>query len=82
MNTIIKKQYFTCSFVHVCHSLECKNTKELMYCHCGTNNRAQRRTFTDPCKPEVRQGTREESVSNDWLAIPAMNARDTTRVYI
>ena len=30
------------------------NTKELMHCHCGTNNRAPRWTFTDPCKPEVR----------------------------
>ena len=25
-----------------------------MYCHCGTNNRASRWTFMDPCKPEVR----------------------------
>ena len=25
-----------------------------MHCHCGTNNRAPRWTFTDPCKPEVR----------------------------
>ena len=24
-----------------------------MHCHCGTNNRAPRWTFTDPCKPEV-----------------------------
>ena len=23
-----------------------------MHCHCGTNNRAPRWTFTDPCKPE------------------------------
>ena len=22
-----------------------------MHCHCGTNNRAPRWTFTDPCKP-------------------------------
>ena len=27
-----------------------------MHCHCGTNNRAPRWTFTDPCKPEVRPG--------------------------
>ena len=27
-----------------------------MHCHCGTNNRASRWTFTDPCKPEVRPG--------------------------
>ena len=27
-----------------------KNTKELMHCRCGTNNRAPRWTFTDPCK--------------------------------
>ena len=39
-----------------------------MYCHCGTNNRAPRWTFTDPCKPEVRPGAREESASPAWLA--------------
>ena len=32
-----------------------------MHCHCGTNHRAPRYTFTDPCKPEVRPGAREES---------------------
>ena len=32
-----------------------------MYRHCGTNNRAPRWTFTDPCKPEVRPGAREET---------------------
>ena len=48
-----------------------------MHCHCGTNNRAPRWTFTDPCKPEVRPGAREESASPAWLAAPAMNARDT-----
>ena len=53
-----------------------------MYRHCGTNNRAPRWTFTDPCKPEVRPGAREESASPAWLAAPAMNARDTTKVYI
>ena len=53
-----------------------------MHCHCGTNNRAPRWTFTDPCKPEVRPGTREESASPAWLAAPVMNARDTTKVYI
>ena len=53
-----------------------------MHCHCGTNNRAPRWTFTDPCKPEVRPGAREESASPAWLATPAMNARDTTKVYI
>ena len=52
-----------------------------MYCHCGTNNRVPRWTFTDPCKPEVRPGAREESASPAWLAAPAMNARDTTKVY-
>ena len=56
--------------------------KELMHRHCGTNNRAPRWTFTDPFKPEVRQGAREESASAAWLAAPAMNARDTTKVYI
>ena len=53
-----------------------------MHCHCGTNNRAPRWTFTDPCKPEVRPGAREESASPAWLAAPAMNVRDTTKVYI
>ena len=53
-----------------------------MHCHCGTNNRAPRWTSTDPCKPEVRPGVREESASPAWLAAPAMNARDTTKVYI
>ena len=46
-----------------------------MHCHCGTNNRAPRWTFTDPYKPEVRPGAREESASPAWLAAPAMNAR-------
>ena len=58
------------------------NTKELMHRHCGNSNRAPRWTFTDPCKPEVRPGAREESASPAWLAAPAMNARDTTKVYI
>ena len=53
-----------------------------MHCHCKTNNRAPWWTFTDPCKPEVRPGAREESASPAWLAAPAMNARDTTLVYI
>ena len=53
-----------------------------MHCHFGTNNRAPRWTFTDPCKPEVRTGAREESASPAWLAAPAMNARDTTEVYL
>ena len=33
----------------------------------------------DPCKPEVRPGTRDESASPAWLAALAMNARDTQR---
>ena len=40
-----------------------------MHCHCGTNNRALRWTFTDPCKPEVRPGVQEESVlqiAEEW----------------
>ena len=41
-----------------------------MHRHCGTKNRAPRWTFTDPCKPEVRPGAREESPA--WLAAPAM----------
>ena len=48
-----------------------------MHRHCGTYYRAPRWTFTDPCKPEVRPGAREESASPAWLAAPAMNARDT-----
>ena len=48
----------------------------------GTNNRAPRWTFTDPCKPEVRPGAREEPASPGLLAAHAMNARDTTKVYI
>ena len=52
-----------------------------MHCHCGTYNRAPRWSFTDPCKPEVKSGAREESASPAWLAAPAMNARDTTKVY-
>ena len=53
-----------------------------MHCHCGTNNRAPRWTATESCKPEVRSGAREDSASPAWLAAPAMNARDTTNVYI
>ena len=53
-----------------------------MHCHCGTYNISPRRTFTDPCKPKVRPGAREESASPAWLATPAMNARDTRKVYI
>ena len=53
-----------------------------MYCHCGFTNRAPRWIFTDPYKPEVRLGAREESASPAWLAAPAMNACDTTKVYV
>ena len=53
-----------------------------MHCHCGTNNRVPRWTFTDPCKSEVRPGAREESASPAWLAAPAMNARNTMKVHI
>ena len=53
-----------------------------MHCHCDTNNRAPRWIFTDPCKLEVRPGAREESASPAWLAAPAMNASDKTKVYI
>ena len=53
-----------------------------MHCYCGTNNRAPRWTFTDPCKLEVRPGAREESASPVWLAAAAINARDTTKVFI
>ena len=50
-----------------------------MHRNCSTNYRAPRWTFTDPCKPEVRPGAREESASPAWLAAPTMNARDTTK---
>ena len=53
-----------------------------MHCHSATNNRAPWWTFTDPCKPVVRPGAREESASPAWLAAPAMNARDKTKEYI
>ena len=53
-----------------------------MHCHCGTNNRAPMWTFTHPCIPEARSGVREESASPAWLAAPAMNVRNTTKVYI
>ena len=53
-----------------------------MHCHCGTNNSVPRWTFTDPSKPEVRPGAREESASPALLSATAMNARDTTKVYI
>ena len=33
-----------------------------MHCCCGTNNRAPRWTFTNPCTPEVRPSAREVSV--------------------
>ena len=47
------------------------NTKELMHCHCDTNNLTPRCTFTDQCTPEVRSGAWEESASPAWLAAPA-----------
>ena len=57
--------------------------KELMYCHCGTNNRASQWTFTDPCKPKMGQCAREESLSPVSLAAPTMNTRGTTKsIYI
>ena len=56
-------------FQGVCRrGLKNVNTKELMHCHSGTNNRAPQWTFTDLCKPEVRPGAREESASPAWLA--------------
>ena len=53
-----------------------------MHCHYDTNNRAPWWTFTDPCKPEVWPGAREESSSPARLAATAMNVRDTTKAYI
>ena len=59
------------------------NNKELMHCHCGTNNRSPLWTFTDPCKPEVRPGAREESASVSCLASRYRHeCRDTTKVFI
>ena len=53
-----------------------------MLCHCSTNNRAPRWTYTDPCKPDViRPGAWEESASPVWLVAPGMNSRDTMKVY-
>ena len=40
-----------------------------MHHNYGTNKRAPRWTFTDPCKPDVRPGAREESASPAWLAV-------------
>ena len=53
-----------------------------MHRHYDINNRAPQWTFTDPCKQGVRPCAREESASPAWLAAPAMNARNTTKVYI
>ena len=53
-----------------------------MHCQCRTNKRAPRWIFMDPCKPEVRPGVREESASPAWLAAPAMNSRNTTKLSI
>ena len=48
-----------------------------MYCHrCTTVD------IHGPLQPEMRPGVREESASPAWLAATAMNACDTTKVYI
>ena len=39
-----------------------------MHWHCGTNNRAPRWTFTDPCKPEVRTRLPGRSQASSCLA--------------
>ena len=52
-----------------------------MHRYCGTNNRATRWTFTDPCKPEARPGAREESPSPAWLAAPAKELLQTGRLH-
>ena len=57
---------------HLIVTAECY-ANELIHRHCGTNNRAPRWTFTDPYKPEVRPGAREESASPAWLAAPNKN---------
>ena len=53
-----------------------------MYCHYGTDDREPWWTFSDPCNTEVRHGARKELAAPAWLSAPAMNARDTTIVYI
>ena len=53
-----------------------RRTDALSLC---TNNKAPRWTFTDPCKPEVRPGAREEAAFPAWLAAPAMNAHNTIK---
>ena len=45
-----------------------------MHCHCGTNNRAPRWTFTDPSKPEVRPRAWEDSASPARLAASWISA--------
>ena len=86
LNTLMSHFYVIEEIVHFYFKyvlyLNVEYKKKLMQGHCGTNNRAPRWTFTDPCKPEVRPGAREESASPAWLAAPAINARDTTKVYI
>ena len=71
MNTLFMEKASLCSNTYVKY----KRTDALSMWH-------QRWTFTDPFKPEVRPGAREESASPAWLAAPAMNAHDTTKVYI
>ena len=64
------------------HGVKCKIQKNLlMCCHCCNNNRSPRWTLSNPCKPEVRPGAREELASPAWLAVPAMDARDTKGIY-
>ena len=61
---------------------QCKIQKNWCTVTVTRKNKAPRWTFTDSCKPEVRPDTREESSSPAWLAAPAMNVSDTTKVYI
>ena len=52
-----------------------------MHCHCGTNNRALRGHSRTPANQRWDQ-VPGMSASPAWLAAPAMNARNTTKVNI
>ena len=67
----------------LCHERkECKMQKNWCTVTVTPTIEHQGRHSWTPAKPEVRPGAREESASPGWLATPAMNARDTTKVYI
>ena len=53
--------------------------KKLVHCHCGTNNRAIE-DIHGPLQTRGAKSAREESASPAWLAAPATDARNTTKV--